>query len=63
MFVPSSKVDLGNLVRDYNVEVIGIVEYDDLATDNMNLVNRSGKAFFRTKNKNQDTFSKAVKSL
>lgn len=63
MFVSSSKVDLGNLVRNYGIEVIGIVDYDEFAYDNMNLVNGSGKAFFRSKNKNQDTFSKAVKSL
>lgn len=63
MFIQNSKTDLGNVVRDYGIEVIGIVEYDETSYDNMNLVNGNGKAFFRAKNKNTEVFAKATKSL
>jgi len=63
MYSVSSNADLGNLAKDNQVEVLGLVEYDENSVDNLNLANSLGVKFFKSKAKNQETFSTIIKSL
>lgn len=59
----SNSNDLSNFVKDSNLEVLGLVEYDDTAIDNLDLYGSQGVKFFKQKSRNQDVFTNMVKSL
>ncbi|WCK57697.1 AAA family ATPase (plasmid) [Aneurinibacillus sp. Ricciae_BoGa-3] len=60
----SGSGELTNFVKDNNIEVIGVIEYDENAVDNMDLNGgQSVRGLFKSKNRNQDTFTNMLKSL
>jgi MinD-like ATPase involved in chromosome partitioning or flagellar assembly len=59
----SGSSDLAEFVKDTELEVIGLVEYDDGAIDNLDLNGNQGVKFFKAKSKNQDAFTNMVKNL
>ena len=63
MFTPVSKVEFGRQMKEHNITVMGVVEYDENAVDNVNLINGGMKSLFKNKNKNSDVFTKAVKEM
>lgn len=59
----SGNSDLTNFVKDSELEVVGLVEYDENAIDNLDLNGNQGVKFFKQKSRNQDVFTNMVKSL
>lgn len=55
--------DLTNFVKENNLEVTGLIEYDDSAIDNLDLNANQSVKFFKSKSKNQEVFTNLVKSL
>jgi MinD-like ATPase involved in chromosome partitioning or flagellar assembly len=59
----SSSSDLTNFVKDSELEVLGLVDYDESAVDNLDLNGSQGVKFFKQKSRNQEVFTNMVKSL
>jgi MinD-like ATPase involved in chromosome partitioning or flagellar assembly len=59
----STSSDLSQFIKENNIEVIGLVEFDENAIDNMDLNRNQGMKIFKSKSKNQDVFVNMVKSL
>lgn len=62
MHTPNSS-NLAEFIKDSGVEVLGLVEYDESAIDNLDLNGGQGVKFFKSKSKNQDVFTNMVKNL
>lgn len=54
---------LADFVKTNNIQVIGLVEFDEEAIDNRNLNGAQTIKFFKQKSKNQEVFENIVKSL
>ena len=55
--------NLAEFIKDSGIEVLGLVEYDENAIDNLDLNGGQGVKFFKSKSKNQDVFTNMVKNL
>lgn len=54
--------ELSNIVKDKGLDVVGLVEYDESAVDNLDLNGNQSVKFFK-RGKNQDVFTNMVKNL
>lgn len=54
--------ELSNIVKETDLEVIGLVEFDESAVDNLDLNGTPSVKFFK-RGKNQDIFTSMVKNL
>lgn len=54
--------ELSNIVKETDLEVIGLVEFDESAVDNLDLNGSQSVKFFK-RGKNQDVFTNIVKNL
>lgn len=59
----SNSTHLSEFVKDSNLNVLGLIEYDESAIDNLDLNGGQGVKFFKSKSKNQDAFANMAKNL
>lgn len=62
MYTNSNKIDISQISKKFNINIAGIVEYDENTIDNVN-IGESLLGFFKTKNKNDENFKKILTNL
>jgi len=62
-YYQSTGLDVSEVVKAYQMEVLGLVEYDVQATDNLDLLTTTSSKFFKQRNVNNEVLLNMVKKL